>query len=404
VRPAGTWVQLGCCRRRSSGILFVWPPSREGAGRRTGTSCTPVVRRRWPSPPALPCRRRAGTMEGGRQAEVAKAILSSKNVPYVVAAPLLIQVLLHATRSCSTAAVPRRPRARGGSLPTAAALLEAPLARLSLLSTSQHASGYSSSGNHSLPAPPKHATHALTTAASLCPVPPGCRTWRAGWPTASAAFSLWCSTRCPSWMAPLTRCPWGGWWGTTSTSCRSGWRAWRAAYASGPRCAARRPRCAASAPRSPRAGGGLGLGGGALAMRAGEAGRVIPLARPGQAAWMQSATHTRAACHTYYLRLPLGLPRSPAQDRKLAILVYGFPPGVGATGTAALLNVPKSLEAVLRKLREVRAPPHPTPPHPTPPHPTPPHPRDPAKSQPSLTHTRCHVCRRATAWRTRLTS
>lgn len=31
-------------------------------------------------------------MEGGRQAEVAKAILSSKNVPYVVAAPLLIQV------------------------------------------------------------------------------------------------------------------------------------------------------------------------------------------------------------------------------------------------------------------------------------------------------------------------
>jgi hypothetical protein len=34
----------------------------------------------------------AGTMEGGRQADVAKAILSSKNVPYVVAAPLLIQV------------------------------------------------------------------------------------------------------------------------------------------------------------------------------------------------------------------------------------------------------------------------------------------------------------------------
>jgi hypothetical protein len=33
----------------------------------------------------------AGTMEGGRQAEVAKAILSAKNVPYVVAAPLLIQ-------------------------------------------------------------------------------------------------------------------------------------------------------------------------------------------------------------------------------------------------------------------------------------------------------------------------
>lgn len=34
----------------------------------------------------------AGTMEGGRQSEIAKAILGSKNVPYVVAAPLLIQV------------------------------------------------------------------------------------------------------------------------------------------------------------------------------------------------------------------------------------------------------------------------------------------------------------------------
>lgn len=33
----------------------------------------------------------AGTMEGGRQADVAKAILIAKNVPYVVAAPLLIQ-------------------------------------------------------------------------------------------------------------------------------------------------------------------------------------------------------------------------------------------------------------------------------------------------------------------------
>ena len=34
----------------------------------------------------------AGTMEGGRQSEIAKGILGSKNVPYVVAAPLLIQV------------------------------------------------------------------------------------------------------------------------------------------------------------------------------------------------------------------------------------------------------------------------------------------------------------------------
>lgn len=35
----------------------------------------------------------AGTMEGGRQAEVAQEILRSKNVPYFVAAPLLIQDL-----------------------------------------------------------------------------------------------------------------------------------------------------------------------------------------------------------------------------------------------------------------------------------------------------------------------
>jgi hypothetical protein len=33
-----------------------------------------------------------GTMEGGRQADIAKGILAAKNVPYVVAAPLLIQV------------------------------------------------------------------------------------------------------------------------------------------------------------------------------------------------------------------------------------------------------------------------------------------------------------------------
>lgn len=38
------------------------------------------------------------------------------------------------------------------------------------------------------------------------------------------------------------------------------------------------------------------------------------------------------------------------QERKLAILLYGFPPGVGATGTAALLNVPRSLENALKSL------------------------------------------------------
>jgi hypothetical protein len=36
------------------------------------------------------------------------------------------------------------------------------------------------------------------------------------------------------------------------------------------------------------------------------------------------------------------------------VLLYGFPPGVGATGTAALLNVPKSLERLVMALHEVR--------------------------------------------------
>ena len=35
----------------------------------------------------------------------------------------------------------------------------------------------------------------------------------------------------------------------------------------------------------------------------------------------------------------------------MAVLLYGFPPGVGATGTAALLNVPQSLEALLSELQ-----------------------------------------------------
>ena len=37
---------------------------------------------------------------------------------------------------------------------------------------------------------------------------------------------------------------------------------------------------------------------------------------------------------------------TPAPERRVAVLMYGFPPGVGATGTAALLNVPKSIEGV----------------------------------------------------------
>lgn len=39
----------------------------------------------------------AGTMEGGRQADIARSILAAKNVPYFVAAPLLIQVCQHTT-------------------------------------------------------------------------------------------------------------------------------------------------------------------------------------------------------------------------------------------------------------------------------------------------------------------
>ncbi|MEB3247784.1 MAG: magnesium chelatase subunit H, partial [Merismopediaceae bacterium] len=46
------------------------------------------------------------------------------------------------------------------------------------------------------------------------------------------------------------------------------------------------------------------------------------------------------------------LQQKPTQERKLAIILYGFPPGYGATGTAALLNVPRSLLKVLNALKE----------------------------------------------------
>jgi len=41
-----------------------------------------------------------------------------------------------------------------------------------------------------------------------------------------------------------------------------------------------------------------------------------------------------------------------AAERKIAIILYGFPPGYGATGTAALLNVPRSLLKFLQALKE----------------------------------------------------
>ena len=43
--------------------------------------------------------------------------------------------------------------------------------------------------------------------------------------------------------------------------------------------------------------------------------------------------------------------KSPS-ERKVAIVLYGFPPGYGATGTAALLNVPTSLMRVLQELQQ----------------------------------------------------
>jgi magnesium chelatase subunit H len=46
------------------------------------------------------------------------------------------------------------------------------------------------------------------------------------------------------------------------------------------------------------------------------------------------------------------LRNTPPGDRKLAITLYGFPPNVGAVGTAALLDVPRSLENLLGRLRE----------------------------------------------------
>ncbi len=43
--------------------------------------------------------------------------------------------------------------------------------------------------------------------------------------------------------------------------------------------------------------------------------------------------------------------KTPSQ-RKIAVILYGFPPGYGATGTAALLNVPRSLIKFLTALKE----------------------------------------------------
>ena len=47
----------------------------------------------------------------------------------------------------------------------------------------------------------------------------------------------------------------------------------------------------------------------------------------------------------------ISLRHTPTPERKLAIILYNFPPGYGATGTAALLNVPKSLLNLLQALK-----------------------------------------------------
>jgi magnesium chelatase subunit H len=47
----------------------------------------------------------------------------------------------------------------------------------------------------------------------------------------------------------------------------------------------------------------------------------------------------------------INLHQKPPSERKIAVILYGFPPGYGATGTAALLNVPKSLIKFLTALK-----------------------------------------------------
>ncbi len=48
----------------------------------------------------------------------------------------------------------------------------------------------------------------------------------------------------------------------------------------------------------------------------------------------------------------VNLRQTPPKNRKIAVMLYGFPPGYGATGTAALLNVPRSLLNFLIALKK----------------------------------------------------
>jgi magnesium chelatase subunit H len=47
----------------------------------------------------------------------------------------------------------------------------------------------------------------------------------------------------------------------------------------------------------------------------------------------------------------IALRKTPPAQRRIAIILYGFPPGYGAVGTAALLNVPRSLLKFLHALK-----------------------------------------------------
>ncbi|HEY9605932.1 MAG TPA: magnesium chelatase subunit H [Allocoleopsis sp.] len=48
----------------------------------------------------------------------------------------------------------------------------------------------------------------------------------------------------------------------------------------------------------------------------------------------------------------IALRQTPPSERRVAIILYGFPPGYGAVGTAALLNVPRSLLNFLHALKD----------------------------------------------------
>lgn len=51
------------------------------------------------------------------------------------------------------------------------------------------------------------------------------------------------------------------------------------------------------------------------------------------------------------LRRWVRLRQKPRSERKVAVVLYGYPPGLGAAGTAALLNVPQSLRKMLLAMK-----------------------------------------------------